>query len=183
MVIAIIACEIAFWVFVAAGLAVRYALRKPRLGGALLVCVPIVDLVLLTLIVIDLRSGATAEWSHGLGAIYLGLSITYGHSMVRWADGWAAQWFDKVQRTPKPKLYGTQHIRQEWMGLGKWLIAVAISAAVLYVCILLVGDPARSAALESWFGTLGMVTVIWLIITVSYTIWPRKEPEALRSPT
>lgn len=178
MIVAIIACEIAFWVFVALGLAVRYALRKPRLGAALLVCVPIVDLILLTLIVIDLRSGAVAEWSHGLGAIYLGISITYGHAMVRWADGWAAQWFDKVPRVARPKLYGAQHIRQEWIGFGKWLIAAAISAAVLYACILLVGDPARSAALSAWFGTLGTITGIWLIVTVSYTLWPRTLRQA-----
>ena len=45
VVAAIVACEIGFWVVLAAGLLTRYVLRRPRAGAALLVCVPLVDLV------------------------------------------------------------------------------------------------------------------------------------------
>ncbi|MCF6506523.1 hypothetical protein E9549_03735, partial [Blastococcus sp. MG754426] len=58
MLVAIIACEIGFWVVLAAGLLTRYVLRRPRLGGALLLGVPLVDAVLLVLTAVDLGSGA-----------------------------------------------------------------------------------------------------------------------------
>ncbi|MCP9964683.1 hypothetical protein LUW74_13890 [Actinomadura madurae] len=87
MLIGIIAaCEIGFWVVLAAGLAARYPLRLRRTGAALLLCVPLIDLVLLAATVIDLRGGATAGTGHGLAAAYLGYSVAFGHSMVRWAD-------------------------------------------------------------------------------------------------
>ncbi len=66
----IIGCEIAFWIFVAAGLCVRYLLGKKRLGVALLMATPIIDLLLLVATVVDLQRGATASMVHGIAAIY-----------------------------------------------------------------------------------------------------------------
>ena len=54
----IIACEIMFWVFIAAGLAARYLLRRKTLGAALLICAPLVDVVLLVATALDLRAAA-----------------------------------------------------------------------------------------------------------------------------
>ena len=53
LVVAIVACEIGFWVLLALGLIVRYALRWPRTSVVLLASVPVVDLVLLVLTTID----------------------------------------------------------------------------------------------------------------------------------
>ncbi|WP_416446041.1 hypothetical protein AB3K78_02960 [Leucobacter sp. HNU] len=82
----IIGCEIAFWVLIAAGLAARYLLRRPRLGIVLLALTPVVDLILLGAAAFDLRGGGRADFAHSLAAIYLGFSIAYGHRMIKWAD-------------------------------------------------------------------------------------------------
>ncbi len=71
----IVACEVGFWLVLLAGLAARYGLRRPRLGGALLVYVPLVDLVLLVASVLDLRHGGQAGLAHGLAAVYVGVSV------------------------------------------------------------------------------------------------------------
>jgi Bacterial regulatory proteins, luxR family len=42
----IVNAEVLFWVFLAAGLAVRYLMRRPRLSAALLIGVPLIDLLL-----------------------------------------------------------------------------------------------------------------------------------------
>jgi hypothetical protein len=87
MLIAIIvACEVAFWAVLGAGLVARYLLDRRRLGAILLACVPLVDLVLLVASVIDLAGGATADFKHGLAAAYIGFSVAFGHSAIRWAD-------------------------------------------------------------------------------------------------
>ena len=57
----IIACEIGFWVLLAAGLAVRYLLRMPRTGMALLLCEPLLEVVLLVVTALDLKNGAEPE--------------------------------------------------------------------------------------------------------------------------
>lgn len=58
LVALIIACEIAFWVLLAGGLALRYLAKMPRLGAAVLLCEPLLELVLLVVTTLDLKNGA-----------------------------------------------------------------------------------------------------------------------------
>ena len=114
--ILIVAGEIAFWAFVLGGLVARYLLRRPRLGVALLLMTPVVDLVLVAATVIDLRAGATADFFHGLAAIYVGVSIAFGHRMIRWTDERFAHRFaggPPPKRRPKQ---GPEHARREREG-------------------------------------------------------------------
>ena len=61
LVVLIVACEISFWVVLLLGLSVRYVMGRRRLGGVLLMSVPLIDLVLLVAAVLHLRSGAPAD--------------------------------------------------------------------------------------------------------------------------
>jgi hypothetical protein len=56
------------------------------LSNAVLLCVPLIDVVLLAATVISVRRGAEPDIWHGLSAAYLGLTVVYGHSTIRWAD-------------------------------------------------------------------------------------------------
>ena len=62
----IVVAEIAFWSILFSGLAARYVLRRPRLGMALLVATPVVDLALFAATTIDLRRGGEAALPHAL---------------------------------------------------------------------------------------------------------------------
>jgi hypothetical protein len=57
----IIGCEAAFWAALLLGLTVRYALRSRRAGGAILACVPLIDVVLLVATILHLRGGAAGR--------------------------------------------------------------------------------------------------------------------------
>jgi hypothetical protein len=184
MIVPIIVCEVGFWVVLLLGLSARYLVRQRRLGAILLLCVPLIDLILLAIIVLDLRGGATAHWSHGLGAIYLAVSVVYGHRMVSWADRWFAYRFDGTPRPEKVRRYGMARAAYEWKESGILVLAVGIGAAVLLGCIVLVDDPVRTDALSAWFGRLGVVSVAALIWAVTYTVFPAKAPaETSRTPT
>lgn len=89
----IVACEIAFWVLLAAGLALRYGARRPRLGAAVLLCEPVLELVLLAVTAVDLKNGAEPDWKHGLAAVYIGFTVGLGHSTIKWADARVAHRF------------------------------------------------------------------------------------------
>ena len=78
----IIGCEILFWVFVLAGLSARYLLGLKRTGGILPLCTPVIDLLLIAVTIIDLRGGAEAGFMHGLAAVYIGVTIAFGHRMI-----------------------------------------------------------------------------------------------------
>jgi len=177
----IAACEIAFWVVLGAGLASRYLLRRRRVSTVLLLCVPLVDLVLLVATVIDLSRGATAGFAHGLAAAYLGVSVAFGPSMVRWADQRFAHRFAGGPPPWRPPKHGRERARYEWREFGKALLAWAISCGLLGLAILLVGDADRTAALEAWIGRLTIVVAIWAIWPVSHTLWPSR-PKADASP-
>lgn len=171
MIYAVIAaCEIGFWVFLVAGLVCRYLLRRQRLSTVLLICVPLVDVVLLAATVIDLRAGATADFAHALAAVYIGFSVAFGHSMVRWADQRFAYRFTDGPAPWKPPKHGMARVRYEAKEYGKALIAGAISCGILFGLMALVGDPERTAALGAGVQLMGQVLAIWLLIAIGVSI-------------
>jgi hypothetical protein len=165
----IVGCEIAFWVVLAAGLAARYLLRRPRLGAALLIGVPLVDVVLLVASLVDLRGGATANGTHALAAVYLGFSVAFGHSMVRWADVRFAHRFAGGPPPHKVPKRGPERLRYEWREFGKGVVAWATACGLLAAASWYVGDPGRTGALRDAMGGLTTVMVIWFVF------WPLWE--------
>ncbi|WP_378146102.1 hypothetical protein ACFJGV_00850 [Cnuibacter sp. UC19_7] len=174
VLLAIVACEVGFWLAVVAGLGARYVLRRRRLGAALLVAAPVIDAILLTLVTIDLLGGGTASWHHGLAALYIGISVAYGHRMIAWADARVAHLVDKVSLPPK--LTGWAYTRACWRDVALTMLAAAIAGGILLALIWLVGDPDRTAELNGLFPVLGFIVAIDTLWAVSYTIWPRRAP-------
>jgi hypothetical protein len=178
MIVMIIACEIGFWVVLAAGLAARYVFRARRLSTFLLVCVPLVDVVLLAVTAVDLRRGGAATASHGLAAIYIGVSVAFGHQMIDWADRHAARWFATGpagdDRRRKVRLTGRAHAaheRRQWL---RHLLAYVIGVLTLGLLTLVAGG--GSSVLPAWqpFTIWTIVVVIDFIVAFSYTLSPRK---------
>ncbi|MEV6597680.1 hypothetical protein AB0M36_12525 [Actinoplanes sp. NPDC051346] len=175
MIAAIIACEVGFWVLLAAGLAARYLFRRRRLSTALLWSVPLVDVLLLAIAVADLRGGGEAHLAHGLSAVYLGVSVVLGHRMIRWADRHASHRFAGGPPPPRPPRAGrahAAHVRRQWL---EHFGSYAAAAAILGVFTLLVGDLERTLPLWSVMRPWGVAVVIDFIISISYTFSPRRE--------
>lgn len=177
LVALIIGGEVAFWVFVGAGLVARYLWRKPRLGSALLLCTLGVDLVLLVATAVDLRGGGTANVTHGLAAVYIGFSVAFGHSMIRWADQRFAHRFSGGPPPWKPAKRGRARTRYEWREFGKAVIAWVISCGLLAVAIWYVDDPSRTEALRSWIVRMTQVIGVWSLWPIIQTLWPGKSDQ------
>ena len=177
----IVACEVGFWVVLLAGLAARYLLRRPRLGAALLVCVPLVDLVLLVTSALDLRyGGGEASFAHGLAAIYLGVSVAYGHSMVRWSDARFAHRFAGGPPPPRPPKTGTEHARHERCQWARHLLAWAVGCSLLLGGVSFVGDASRTGALVNTAQVWTLVLAVDFLWSFSYTLWPHNKVEDQR---
>lgn len=145
----IIACEAAFWVLLLSGLIARYVFRSGRIGWVLLVCVPLIDIVLLALTVIDLRRGASATFAHGLATAYVAFTLAFGGPMIRWADEVFAH---KFAGGPRPvQRYGWSSVLYEVKLWGRCIVAVAVIYALLIGMIAFVNDRARTEALDLWF--------------------------------
>ncbi|MEV4760794.1 hypothetical protein AB0J86_37610 [Micromonospora sp. NPDC049559] len=174
MVVAVlVAGEVAFWVLLGAGLVARYLLRLRRLSTVLLVSVPLVDLALLVATVVDLRRGGTARGVHGLAAAYLGFSVAFGSSLVRWADQRFAHRFAGGPPPWRPPRGGWARARYEWREWGKGMIGWAVACALLGAGIRYVGDAARTEALRDWIGRLSVAMGIWL---VAFPVWATLFP-------
>jgi hypothetical protein len=174
----IVAGEIAFWAFVLGGLVARYLLRRPRLGAALLLMTPVVDLVLVAATVIDLRAGATADVFHGLAAIYVGVSIAFGHRMIRWTDERFAHSFAGGPPPKRPPKHGPKHARRECEGWYRHLLAWAIGSALLLGMVFLVGDPARTESLSARAAAWTLILAVDFVWSFSFTFWPRKAKKS-----
>jgi hypothetical protein len=162
MAAVIAAGEIGFWLFIIGGLAVRYALHARRASVVLLAMVPLLDVVVLVATVIDLAGGAKANFTHGLAAVYLGFSVVFGPSMVRWADARFAHRFAGGP-PPPPKLWGREKLRHEWREFGKCLLACGLAAVALLAAIFAIGTPEQVAPLWGWLPRLGVLSAIWLV--------------------
>ncbi|MGA6221962.1 hypothetical protein ACPESV_16730 [Streptomyces umbrinus] len=173
----IVVCEVGFWVLLAAGLAFRYLFKMPRMGLALLLCEPLLEVVLLVVTAMDLKDGAEPSWKHGLAALYIGYTVGHGHRTVKWLDGHAAHRLGGAARPVGPPRYGMARARHEgkvWMGS---VVGAAVATALLQVAIWYVGDSGSTGSLESWRYVAWRAAGIHGVIALTYLIWPKKAPE------
>lgn len=141
----------------------------------LLLCTPIIDLVLLAAAAVDLRNGAAANASHGLAAVYLGVSIAFGHSMIKWADAQFSYRFAGGPAPVSPPKWGKAHARRERSGWFRHLLAWAIGCGIIYILMWAAGDGGRTEALLGVMRVWSIVLAIDFIVSFSYTLWPKPE--------
>ncbi|MFI6146158.1 hypothetical protein [Streptomyces sp. NPDC051109] len=175
LVALIIACEVGFWVLLAGGLALRYLAKMPRLGAAVLLCEPLLELVLLAATAVDLKNGGEPSWTHGLAALYIGYTVGYGHYTVKWLDRHAAYRLAGGPKPPGPK-YGRARAVHEWKLWARTLVAAAVALGLLQGAIWYVGGAADTGSLLSWQYAALRVLGIQAVIAAAYTFWPRRPP-------
>ncbi|WP_368914911.1 hypothetical protein [Exiguobacterium acetylicum] len=168
---AIVCCEILFWVFIVAGLIVRYGFRREKLGFRLMAMSPVIDIVLLVLTVLDLSRGSTATLAHGLAAIYIGVSLAFGKQMIAWADGGYRRVILREQ-VAKERI---SRARRERNGFYRHILAFLIGGALLGAMILWLGNTEQTESLLRTLQLWGLVLVIDGVISMSYTIFPARS--------
>ncbi|MEU6234120.1 hypothetical protein [Kitasatospora sp. NPDC047058] len=171
----VLAAEVAFWVVLGLGLATRYLLRWRAVSTVLLVGLPVIDLVLFLLTLFDLRGGATASWTHALAASYLGFSVGYGPSVVRWADARFLHRFGGGPKPPPAPKYGRARSRHEWRICRRTLVSAAITVTLITV-LKLCTDAPGTGVFTQWYWRLGVAALVNTVIAASYTIWPKEPP-------
>lgn len=169
----IVGAEIAFWVVIFLGLIIRYVLKKKGLGLFFLALTPVIDLILLIATAVDLYNGATASTVHGIAAIYLGVSIAFGKSLIQWADRQFTYYVLKTGTKPVKK-YGYSYARHQIKGSLQHVLAFAIGAAFIFGIHYFIGDPERTANLLNPLRVWALVVVIDLAISASYFVWPKR---------
>ena len=168
MLLAVIAaCEIGFWVLLVAGLAARYLLRLPKIGLVLLAGVPLVDVVMLVASVVDIQRGAEPSFKHSLAAIFIGVSVGFGHQTLKWADKWAAHFLGGAPRPVKPPKRGPERARRERAGWFRHLLAYVVAVGIMIGLGLLSGRGYGAALAPAWTWTI--VLVIDAIVSFSYS--------------
>ncbi|MCY8909071.1 hypothetical protein P8907_11050 [Bacillus atrophaeus] len=169
----IIGCEIAFWVVIALGLVTRYVFKRNKLGFLLLALTPVIDLILLITTSVDLYRGAAATQAHAIAAVYIGISVAFGKSMIQWADE-RFQYYVNKQGTKPAKRFGMDFAKHYAKSLLRHTLAYLIGAGLLAGMIYFINDPSRTEALSGILKLWTIVLGIDAIITISYFIWPKK---------
>ncbi len=170
----IVASEIGFWIVISLGLVTRYMLKKEGLGLFFLALTPLIDLVLLITTSIDLYNGATATLAHAIAAVYIGVSIAFGKSMIRWADERFTYYVTKTGSKPSKK-FGIEHAKHYFKGWLRHLVAYAIGTGMLLILTIVIDDHSRTEALLNAARLWSLVLGIDLLISISHFIWPTKE--------
>lgn len=179
----IVLCEVAFWVLLAAGLALRYLAKKPRLGAAVLLCEPLLEVVLLVVTAIDLKNGAQPDWKHGLAAVYIGFTVGLGHSTIRWVDARVAHRFAGGPPPVKPPKYGMARAVHEWKVAARWTVAAVTALALLQAAVWYVGGDGDVSSLQAWQQKMLFVIGLNVVIAGSYTLFPKTAPKTAPGPS
>lgn len=173
----IVICEVAFWVLLAGGLALRYLAKMPRLGAAVLLCEPLLEVLLLAVTAIDLKNGAEPDWKHGLAAVYIGFTVGLGHHTIKWADARFAHRFAGGPPPVKPPKYGTARMIHEWKTAARWVLAAVVAIVLLQGAIWYVGGDGEIGSLRQWQTRMLFLIGINVIIAACYTIFPKRAPK------
>ncbi|GAA5135596.1 hypothetical protein GCM10023320_65350 [Pseudonocardia adelaidensis] len=159
----ILGCEVGLWVLLGLGLVARYLLRLRTLSTLLLAAIPLLDVVLVVAVTLDLLRGAEPRSVHGLAAVYLGFSVAFGPSIVRWADVRFAHRFAGGPPPVRPAKGTPERVASLWREWSRVVVAAAIASAVLGALILFVATPEQSGQLSSWISRLWVVVGIWFV--------------------
>ncbi|MEO8671983.1 MAG: hypothetical protein ABI411_11760 [Tahibacter sp.] len=159
----IVCCEVGFWVALFSGLAFRYVLHWKRVSWICLVCVPLIDIALLALTVLDLRSGSVATLVHGLAAAYVAFTVTFGSMMIGWADQRFAHWFAGGPAPTKPPSRGWASVRYELKLWARCILAVCIIYFLIFAITAFVGHPGQTRALQAWYGIPLGTVFFWFV--------------------
>ncbi|MBE7162685.1 MAG: hypothetical protein INR72_15715 [Williamsia herbipolensis] len=172
VLVAIVACEVGFWLVLGAGLTIRYGLRRPSASTWVLRCVPVLDVALLVAVAADIAGGAEVGQVHRLAGIYLGVTVAFGHSIIAWADVRAAHRFAGGP-PPEPAPRGRAALGREIASFTRWIVAATIALAATGLLAITVADDRQASALWGIAGPLGVVTVIW---AVTGPLWALASP-------
>ncbi|MFT4714645.1 MAG: hypothetical protein ACJAVI_003912 [Candidatus Azotimanducaceae bacterium] len=174
----IIGCEIGFWAVLILGLIARYILGLQRLSVILLLSVPLIDVVLLAVTMVDLGQGAKATFMHGLAAAYIGFSVGFGHSSITWADVWFAHRFADGEPQPEAPTHGWALVRYELIWWRRCVLAAAVTLSLVLVAIAYIDDPVRSLELDSWLTLSFAIVVMWGVFGPLWALlFSRSPPE------
>jgi hypothetical protein len=157
----IVACEVGFWVVLLLALAVRYLLRKEPLSRALLICLPLIDLLLLVFTATDLRRGATATFAHGLAAAYIGFTVAFGGMAVKWADAHFAHRFAAGPAPTQAPSRGWEVVRYDLKLWGRCIVACVITMVLVEALVLFVGNNPSTEPLLAWQKYAFGCIVLW----------------------
>jgi len=109
-----------------------------------------------------------------LAAVYLGVSVAFGHAMVRWADVRVAHRFaGGPAPAPTPPSGTPARARKEWRDFGLACLAAVVSAVLLLAAAALAehgGDE-----LLGWLPRLGLVLAVWLL---GWPVWETVKARA-----
>lgn len=148
----IIAAELLIWVCISLIIFSRYKLKNKPLSVFFFIWMIIINIILLILTAVDLKSGSTVTFAHGLAAIYIGISIAFGSQMIGYADRMYQNYFLK-EHTPIEK----PTKRQKLMTTLRHFLAYIIGAGLLYIMIQYIGNEQATGKLQ-WF------IKIWTIV-------------------
>lgn len=172
----IVACEVGFWVILLLALSARYLLRKRRLSRVLLVCLPLIDLLLLSFTATDLRRGTAATFAHGLAAAYVGFTVAFGGMMIQWADAHFAHRFAAGAKPAQAPSLGWALVRYDLQLWGRCVAASALTVALVEALVWFVGNRDATEPLLAWHNHAFGCVVLWFLFGPAWslaTAWRR----------
>jgi hypothetical protein len=204
----LILAEIVFWVSTLSFLVVRYWFNLKKLSVAFFILFIVNDLWIATMGYFDyLRTGEFSAYQIII-LIVIAYAFLYGKSDFRKLDGFIQRKVAIWRGLPEPDItrekpiFGMEHAKQERQNMYKHILVfsvVQITFIVMFGFSEAVSSIQLNTLIEDWYepvktdlfyqnDTANNITRVWglvlaidIVISLSYTLWPKKEKQQLHS--
>jgi sterol desaturase/sphingolipid hydroxylase (fatty acid hydroxylase superfamily) len=124
----------------------------------------------LSVTALDLKSGTTATFAHGLAAAYIGFTVAFGSTVIAWADGHFAHRFAAGPAPRASPARGWKAVRFELALWARCIVACVIAVALLEVMIAFVANDAVTQPLYVWYKHAFGCILFWFILGPAWSL-------------
>ncbi|MGY1605295.1 hypothetical protein [Geodermatophilus sp. SYSU D00815] len=124
----------------------RFVMRLPRTSAVALAGAPVLDLRPAGRVGRGSPVGERGERRPRLAAAYIGFSVAFDSTTLRWAGQRFAHRFAAGPPPQRPPQYGQERARYEWWLWARAVLGWAVACGLLGPAVLAVDDPARTGA-------------------------------------
>ncbi|WP_408869194.1 hypothetical protein ACJYYY_05110 [Brochothrix campestris] len=165
--------QIAFWFVLFAGFITRYLFKKQRASSIVLYVAVAIDAVLLYATALNIKNGTFATIYHGLSAVFIGVALCCGPSLLAWIDN-KFKPADQKELSPTKTLTGKPLAKYKLKQSVRHLYAFCLGSILLVLAVLFIDNSHNSKGLTDVINIWLFIIMLDFLYSLTFYFWPKK---------
>lgn len=166
--------QILFWLVFFSAFISRYLFKTKKLSVTLFIGTLFIDFALLFATTIAIKDGTIATIYHGLAAVYIGLVLFCGRSILAWIDNKFKPATEK-QLPIAQQLTGKSLARYKLKGSLRHLYACFFGSILLIIMVLQIDNTSHTKGLTDVINLWLFFLSLDFLYSLTFYFWPKKN--------